>query len=58
MNKSINCVEGCSLPSTPNDIKIFLKQLKREVEQLIKETEAKLLCHDRKNSRIMQIHKR
>lgn len=58
MDKLTNCSEGCSLPSDPNDIKILLKNLKIEVEELVKTTEAKLLCHDRKNSRVMQIHKR
>lgn len=43
-----SCVEGCSLPSSPNDMKILLNQLKREVEGLIKTTEAKLLRHDGK----------
>lgn len=53
MSVNNNCVEGCDLPSTPNDIKILLKQIKREVAELITNTEAKLLCHDRKNSRAM-----
>lgn len=49
MSTNINkCVEGCTLPSTPNDLKILVKQLKREVEELSKTTEAKLLCHDGK----------
>ena len=49
MNKDYEtCVEGCSLPSTPNDIKILINQLKREVEELMNTTEAKLLCHDGK----------
>ena len=42
------CVEGCSLPSTPNDLKILFIKLKREVEELIKTTEGKLLIHDGK----------
>ncbi len=47
------CVEGCDLPSTPNDLKIYVRQLKRDVEKLINTTEAKLLCHDRKNCRAL-----
>ena len=58
MNKYNSCVEGCNLPSTPNDLKILVCQLKREVEKLMQETNAKLLCHDRKNCGAMQIHKR
>lgn len=49
MSNINNCVEGCDLPSTPNDIKILIKQLKREVKELIETTNAKLLRHDRKN---------
>lgn len=48
MSNINNCVEGCNLPSTPNDIKIFLIQLKRELKELIETTEAKLLLHDGK----------
>lgn len=49
MNNNYNsCVEGCDLPSTPNDIKILLKNIKKEVDSLVKETEVKLLLHDGK----------
>jgi len=48
MSITKSCVEGCSLPSTPNDIKILLKQIKREIKELATTTEAKLLCHDGK----------
>lgn len=49
MNKEYNsCVEGCSLPSSPNDLKILLNNIKREVDELVKTTEAKLLYHDGK----------
>lgn len=48
MSNTNNCVEGCDLPSTPNDLKILVCQLKREVEKLMKETNAKLLVHDGK----------
>lgn len=40
--------EGCNLPSSPNDIKILLKQIKKEVDDLVTSTEAKLLLHDGK----------
>ena len=42
------CEEGCSLPSSSNEIEILIRQLKREVSKLINETEAKLLLHDGK----------
>lgn len=45
--KSI-CEEGCTLPSSPNDIKILLVQVKRDLKELMDTTEAKLLCHDGK----------
>lgn len=49
MNNNYNsCVEGCDIPSTPNDLKILVKHLKREVDELVKNTEAKLLIHDGK----------
>ena len=47
MNKSI-CEEGCSLPSSPNDLKILMYKMKKEVDELVKTTEAKLLAHDGK----------
>lgn len=56
-----NCSNICGdggMPSSPNDIKILLIQIKREIKELATTTEAKLLCHDRKDSRTMQIHKR
>lgn len=46
MSNLKTCVEGCNLPSTPNDI--LLKQIKENIEKLMKDTEAKLLCHDGK----------
>lgn len=48
MNNINSCVEGCNIPSSPNDIKLLLIQIKREVEELTKTTEAKLLLHDGK----------
>lgn len=50
--------EGCNLPSSPNDIKILLKQIKTDLKTLMEDTEAKLLLHDRKIGRVMQIFKR
>lgn len=47
INKSI-CEEGCSLPSSSNELEILLKQVLREVKELSTTTEAKLLCHDGK----------
>ena len=40
--------EECSLNSSPNDLKILMYKLKNEVDELVKTTEAKLLCHDHK----------
>lgn len=48
MNNLTNCVEGCNIPSSPNDLKIMMYKLKKEVDELVKSTEAKLLCHDGK----------
>lgn len=48
MNDYNSCVEGCNFPSAENDIKILLMQIKREVDELVKTTEAKLLMHDHK----------
>lgn len=58
MSVNNSCVEGCDLPSTPNGISMLLKQIKEEIKDLVTNTEAKLLLHDRKNSRVMQIFKR
>ena len=40
--------KGCNLPSEPNDVKVLLCQLKREVEKLMKDTKTQLLIHDGK----------
>lgn len=48
MNNYNSCVEGCNLPSTPNDMGLLLNQIKREVDELVKTTESKLLLHDGK----------
>lgn len=42
------CEEGCNLPSSPNDIKIMLFRLEKELKELIKSTETKILLHDGK----------
>lgn len=43
----------CDLVSFPNDIKVLITQIKREIKELATNTEAKLLCHDRKNCRTL-----
>lgn len=48
MNNILNCTEGCNIPSDTNELKIFVKKLIKEVEELSKTTEAKLLLHDGK----------
>lgn len=48
MSNINNCAEGFDLPSTPNEIKILLTQLKREIANLTTTTEGKLLIHDGK----------
>ena len=52
MSNITKCVEGCSLPSNPNDLKILLKQIKDKLETLENDTEKKLLCHDSKIAEI------
>ena len=42
------CIEKCNLDVTDNELKIYVRQLKREVEELIKSTNATLLLHDHK----------
>lgn len=51
--KSSNCCGGISLPSHDNEIEILIKQLKKEVKDLMKTTEAKLLCQDKKIAETM-----
>lgn len=53
MNDCTNLCGDGGMPSSPNDIKILLTQIKREIRELATSTQAKLLCHDRKNSRTM-----
>lgn len=47
------CVEGCEIPSNPNDLKVLMIQLKRDLKSLMTTTEATLLRHDRKDSRTL-----
>lgn len=42
------CGNGCNLPSNDNTLEILVKQLKREVRDLMKSTTTKLLCQDKK----------
>lgn len=51
--KSSNCCGGINLPSHSNEIEILIRQLKREVDELMKTTEAKLLCQDKKIAETM-----
>ena len=46
--KSSNCCGGESLPSYNNEIEILIRQLKKEVQDLMKTTEARLLCQNKK----------
>ena len=43
-----NCCGGTSLPSYNNELEILVRQLQREVNELIKTTEARLLCQSKK----------
>ena len=49
-NKKNNdcCCEGMSLPSHDNEIEILIRQLTKEVKDLMKTTEARLLCQNKK----------
>lgn len=58
MNICKEIEEGCNLPSSPNDIKILLNQVKREITELTKNTEAKVLIQDRTNCRTMCLFKK
>lgn len=52
MNNNNLCVEGCDIPSTPNDVKIAIRQLKREVINFYEDTTKHLLKHDNELSEI------
>ena len=51
--KSSNCCGGINLPSHDNEIEILIRQLKKEVNELMKTTQAKLLCQDKKIAETM-----
>ncbi len=52
--KSSNCAcGGINLPSHDNEIEILIRQLKREIKELMKTTQAKLLCQDKKIAETM-----
>lgn len=56
--KEVKNVSGCEcggmkLPSHSNQIEVLIRQLKREVKDLMKSTTAKLLCQDKKISETM-----
>lgn len=51
--KSSNCCGGISLPSHDNELEVLVRQLQREVKELLKTTQAKLLCQDKKISETM-----
>ena len=46
-NKNCGC-GGVNMDSNDNTIKILIKQLKRQVKELMQTTQAKLLCQDKK----------
>lgn len=46
--KSNNCCPGMHLPSHDNKIELLIQQLKKEVKDLIKSTDARLLCQNKK----------
>jgi len=48
MINNCNYEEGCSLPSSNNELEILMRNLKREVKELATSTETKLLRHDGK----------
>lgn len=52
-NKKSDCCGGLNLPSHDNQLEILVKQLKREVAELMKTTTAKLLCQDKKIAETM-----
>lgn len=47
------CCGGINLPSHDNEIDVLIRQLKREVKELMKTTQAKLLCQDKKIAETM-----
>lgn len=54
IKKKNNCsCGGINLPSHDNEIEVLIRQLKREVKELLKTTNAKLLCQDKKIAETM-----
>lgn len=54
IKKSNDCgCGGINLPSHSNEIEILIRQLKREVAELLETTQAKLLCQDKKIAETM-----
>ena len=47
------CCDGINLPSHDNEIEVLIRQLKREVKELLQTTQAKLLCQDKKIAETM-----
>ena len=47
------CCDGINLPSHNNEIEVLIRQLKREVKELLQSTQAKLLCQDKKIAETM-----
>lgn len=47
------CCGGMNLPSHDNEIEVLIRQLKREVKELLQTTQAKLLCQDKKIAETM-----
>lgn len=47
------CCDGVNLPSHDNEIEVLIRQLKREVKELLQSTQAKLLCQDKKIAETM-----
>lgn len=57
-NKQPKKIDNCScgginLPSHDNELEVLIRQLKREVKNLMQTTEAKLLCQDKKIAETM-----
>ena len=53
VKSSNSCCGGESLPSYNNEIEILIRQLKKEVQDLMKTTEARLLCQNKKINETM-----
>ena len=51
--KSSNCCGGINLPSHDNELEVLVRQLYKEVQELMKTTTAKLLCQDKKIAETM-----